>query len=45
MICPIYARKSTEQNVGSDHGNLVFGRQPALVLLLGYTKWIGEQSS
>ena len=45
MIAAIYARKSPEQNGVSDYGKLVPERQPALVLLLGYTRWIGNQSS
>jgi hypothetical protein len=45
MLAAIYARKSTEQNDGSDYGKLVPERQPALVLLLGCTRWIGEPSS
>jgi hypothetical protein len=45
MIATIYARKSTEQNGVSDYGKLVPERQPAFVLLLGYTRWIGEPSS
>jgi hypothetical protein len=45
MIAAIYARKSTEQTGVSDYGKLVLERQPVFVLLLGYTRWIGEQSS
>jgi hypothetical protein len=45
MIAAIHACKSTEQNVGSDYGMLIPERQPAFVLLSGYTRWIGEQAS
>jgi hypothetical protein len=45
MLAAIYARKSTEQTGVNDYRKLVPGRQPARVLFLGHTRWIGEPSS